>query len=90
MKQYAHTVINFRTFIFKFVDPFTDDVTDRKNRKKSLRIRKKLLETCVTLHTTFNSHKCAHRFHDNVETLHQKICNFTFTKYNDMIEIIEC
>lgn len=31
MKQYAHTVINFRTFIFKFVDPFTDDVADRKN-----------------------------------------------------------
>lgn len=30
MKQYAHTVINFRTFIFEFVDPFTDDVTDRK------------------------------------------------------------
>lgn len=41
MKQYAHTVINFRTFIFEFVDPFTDDVTDRKNRKKSFRIRKK-------------------------------------------------
>lgn len=40
MKQYAHTVINFRTFIFKFVDPFTDDVTDRNKWKKSYRIRK--------------------------------------------------
>lgn len=88
MKQYAHTVINFRTFIFEFVDPFTDDVTDRK--KFHLELEKKLLETCVKLHTTFHSHKCAHRFHDNVETLQQKICNFTFTKYNDMIEMIEC
>lgn len=58
MKQYAHTVINFRTFIFEFVDPFTDDVTDCKYRKKSFRIRKKTcwkpVSHCIPRFTRIN------------------------------------
>lgn len=55
MKQYAHTVINFCTFIFEFVDPFTDDVTDRK--KFHLELEKncwKPVSHCIPRFTRIN------------------------------------